>query len=82
MLIIKTKHRQYSSQYQLFGVQWDETRRIVTEYWIFIGLSVFGFVANEYQQIALWLLSTIHTIQSAIQWAMTKVILNYSPLPN
>jgi hypothetical protein len=28
----------------------------------FIGLSVYRFVANEYQRIAIWLLSTIHTI--------------------
>jgi hypothetical protein len=34
---------------------------------IFIGLSVFGFVANEYKQIAIWLHSTIHNICSAIK---------------
>ncbi len=33
---------------------------------ISIGLSVFGFVANENQQRAIRLLSTIHNIQSAI----------------
>ncbi len=33
---------------------------------ISIGLSVFGFVANEYQQRAIRLLSTIHNIWSAI----------------
>jgi hypothetical protein len=48
---------------------------------ISIGLSVFGFVANEYKQIAIRLLSTICNIRSAIQWAIMKVILNYSPLP-
>jgi hypothetical protein len=42
---------------------------------ISIGLSVFGFIANEYQQRAIWLLSTIHNIWSAIWWAITKVIL-------
>jgi len=31
-----------------------------------IGLSVFGFVANEYQQRAIQLLSTIRNIRSAI----------------
>ncbi len=34
---------------------------------IFIGLLVFRFVVNEYQRIAIRLLSTIHTIWSAIQ---------------
>ena len=33
---------------------------------ISIGLSVFGFVANEYQQRPIWLLSTIRNIWSAI----------------
>jgi hypothetical protein len=31
-----------------------------------IGLLVFGFVANEYQQRAIRLLSAIHNIRSAI----------------
>jgi len=48
---------------------------------IFIGLSVFAFVANEYKQKAIWLYSTICNIWSAIQWEITKVILNYWPLP-
>ncbi len=34
---------------------------------IFIGLSVFGFVANEYQRRAIWSLSTIRKIWSAIR---------------
>jgi hypothetical protein len=43
------------------------------------GLSVFRFVNSEYQQRAIWL----HlTIQSAIRWSITKVILNYLPLPS
>ncbi len=49
---------------------------------ISIGLSVFGFVANEYQQRAIWLLSTIRNIRSAIRWAILKVILNYLCIPN
>ncbi len=48
---------------------------------ISIGLSVFRFVANEYQRRAIRLLSIIHNIQSAIQLAIPKVILNYSCLP-
>jgi ABC-type sugar transport system permease subunit len=48
---------------------------------ISIGLSVFGFIANKYKRIAIQLLSTIRNIQSAIQWAIMKVILNYSLLP-
>ncbi len=48
---------------------------------ISIGLSVFGFVANEYQQRAIRLLSTIRNIWSAIWWVIPKVILNYSRLP-
>ncbi len=48
---------------------------------IFIGLSVFGFVANKYQQIAIWLLSTICTFRSASRWVIRKVILNHSHLP-
>jgi hypothetical protein len=31
-LDISSKHRQYSSRYQLFGVKQDEMRWIVTEY--------------------------------------------------
>ncbi len=46
-------------------------------YW-FISIQ---FVANEYKWTAIWLHSTIHNIQSPIQWAITKVILNYLPLP-
>jgi hypothetical protein len=46
-----------------------------------IGLSVFGFVGIEYKQIAILSHSTIDNIGSAIQWAIMKVILNYSPLP-
>ncbi len=34
---------------------------------ISIGLSVVRFVANEYQQRAIWLLSTIRNIRSAIR---------------
>ena len=34
---------------------------------ISIGLSVFGFVDNEYQRRAIRLLLTIHNIQSAIR---------------
>ncbi len=48
---------------------------------ISIGLSVFGFVANEYKWIAIQLLLTICNIQSAIRWAIKNVILNYSLLP-
>ncbi len=49
--------------------------------WISIGLSVFGFVASKYKWIAIWLLLAICNIRSAIRWVITKVILNYSPLP-
>ena len=49
---------------------------------ISIGLSVFGFVANDYKQIAIRLHLTIRNIRSAIGWAITKIILNYSCLPN
>ncbi len=49
---------------------------------IFIGLSVLRLVANEYRQITIRSLSTICNIQSGIRWAITKVILNYLPLPN
>ena len=49
---------------------------------ISIDLSVFRFVANEYQWRAIWLLLTICNIQSAIWWAILKVILNYSHLPS
>jgi hypothetical protein len=45
---------------------------------ISIGLSVFRFIANEYQWRAIWLLSTIRNIWSAIRWVIPKVILNYS----
>jgi hypothetical protein len=47
-----------------------------------IGLSVFRFVANKYKGIAIWLFSTIRNVRSAIRWAIMKVILNYSLLPN
>ncbi len=49
---------------------------------ISIGLSVFGFIANEYKWIAICSLSTIRNIRLGIRWAITKVILNYLPLPN
>ncbi len=49
---------------------------------ISIGLSVFGFIANEYKQIAIRLLLTIQNIRSAIPWGIMKVILNYLPLPS
>ncbi len=49
---------------------------------ISIGLSVFRFVANEYKQITIYSLSTIRNIWSGIWWEITKVILNYSTLPN
>jgi hypothetical protein len=49
--------------------------------WLSIGLSVFGFIANEYKQITIHSLSTIHNIWSGIRWVITKVILNYLPLP-
>ncbi len=48
---------------------------------ISIGLSVFGFIVNEYKRITIRSLSTIRNIRSGIRWAITKVILNYSPLP-
>ncbi len=48
---------------------------------ISIGLSVFGFIANEYKQITIRSLSTIRYIQSGIRWAKPKVFLNYSTLP-
>ncbi len=48
---------------------------------ISVGLSVFGFIANKYQWRAIRLLSTICNIQSAIWWAILKVILNYLRLP-
>ncbi len=47
-----------------------------------IGVSAFGFIAKEYQRRAILLLSAIHYIQSAIRWAILKVILNYSRLPS
>ncbi len=47
-----------------------------------IGGAVFGFIANVYKRIAIQLLSTNHNIRSVIRWAITKVILNYSPLPS
>jgi hypothetical protein len=40
---------------------------------IFIGLSVFRFVANEYKWIAIWSLLTICTIRSGIRWTNPKV---------
>jgi len=49
---------------------------------ISIGLSVFGFVANEYKQITIRSLSNICNIWSGIRWAKPKVILNYSTLPS
>jgi len=55
---------------------------ILSIIWISIGLSVFGFVANEYKQIANQSHSTIPNIWSAIRWVIKKVILNYLPLPN
>ncbi len=48
---------------------------------ISIGLSVFGFVANEYKWITIHSLLTICNIWSGIWWEITKVILNYLPLP-
>jgi hypothetical protein len=48
---------------------------------ISIGLSVFGFVANEYKRITIRSLLTIHNIWSGIRWAIMKVILNYLLLP-
>ena len=54
---------------------------ILSLIWISIVLSVFRFVANEYKWLAIQLHSTIRNILSAIQWAITKVILNYLPLP-
>ncbi len=48
---------------------------------ISIGLSVFRFVANEYHRRAIWLLSAICNIRSAIRWVIPKVILNYLRLP-
>jgi hypothetical protein len=48
---------------------------------ISIGLSVFGFVANEYKQITIRSVLTIRNIWSGIRWAKPKVILNYSCLP-
>ncbi len=41
--------------------------------WISIGLSVFGFVSNEYQWIAIRSLSTIHNIWSGIWWTNPKI---------
>ncbi len=49
---------------------------------ISIGLLVFRFVANEYNQITIGSLSTIRNIRPGIWWAITKVILNYSQLPS
>jgi hypothetical protein len=49
---------------------------------ISIGLSVFGFISNEYKPIAIQSRSSIHNIWSAIQWGITKVIFDYSILPN
>ncbi len=68
--------------------QFDPSFSLICYYWfifgllqISIGLSVFGFVANKYQQRDFLLLLTIHNIWSAIQWAIPKVILNYSRQP-
>ncbi len=54
---------------------------IFGQLWISIGLSVFGFVANKYKRITIHSLLTICNIRSGIRWAITKEILNYSPLP-
>ena len=40
---------------------------------ISIGLSVFGFVANKYKQIAIWSLLAIPNTWSNIQWTILKV---------
>jgi glucose uptake protein GlcU len=47
-----------------------------------IGLLVFGLIVNKYKRITICSLSTIRNIWSGIRWAITKVILNYSLLPN
>jgi hypothetical protein len=60
----------------------DILKALIHRTQISIGLSVFRFVANEYKRIAIWLHSTTCNIRSAIWWAITKVILNYSPLPS
>jgi len=54
---------------------------IFGQIWISIGLSVFGFAANEYKQRVIQLHLTICNIQSTIWLAIMKVILNYLPLP-
>ncbi len=45
-------------------------------------LLVYRYSDNEYQWIAIPLLSTILTMQLAIRWAIMKVIFNYSRLPS
>ncbi len=47
---------------------------------ISIGLSVLGFVANEYKWTAIRSLSTIRNIRSGIRWTNPKVKKHYSPL--
>ncbi len=45
-----------------------------------IGLSVFGFVVNEYKWIVIRSLLTIHDIQLGIWWTNPKVKNHYLPL--
>ncbi len=79
--------REITNIYENLKIVWSQILPICYYSFIFgllqisIGLSVFRFTANEYKLIAIQLFSTICNIQSAIWWAITKVILNYLPLP-
>ncbi len=60
---------------------WYVTNHLYLVYFKYLlVLSVFRFVANEYQRRAIQLLLTIHNIRSTIRWAIPKVILNFSCL--
>ena len=79
--------REITNIYENLQIVWSHFSLILYYSLIFgllrisIGLSVFGFVANEYKWITICSLSNIHNIRSGIRWAITKGILNYSMLP-
>ncbi len=77
--------REITNTYEKLIIVWSQ---FFTDKLIFIYIwsnsniySIFGFIANKYKQRAIQLHLTICNIRSAIQWAITKVILNYSPIP-
>ncbi len=77
-----------TNTYENLQIDWSQffTDKLIFFYirsnWNIYWLSIFGFFANEYKQIAIQIHSTIHNIWSAIWWAIMKVILNYSLLPS